>query len=140
MISVKMAENKDLDPIDKNDPSKEFLSDIMMALWNKVEGKSPTDLVTTKFETVIEEGTLKAINAAASILDIDLSKEPISVKSSAADGSKEQGAFDMISGKDPKSESVFGPLTERIIQEFSVGKQIVQIDVDTSKTLTITLG
>ncbi|KAI1413679.1 hypothetical protein F5Y13DRAFT_189114 [Hypoxylon sp. FL1857] len=128
-ITVADAINKEYDSVPK-DHGRMYLSDIMMALWNKMEGRLPSELTVIRFDGVIEPDTAAAMDSAEKAMG----KQEFTLKSTAKSGSAEKTAFDRI------AKSVFGKLTSRILQEFSVGKRISQFEIDQGKALTVTLA
>lgn len=123
LINVLWAGNKEGDRLKEGDEGKMRVSDIMMALWNKVNGKAPQDVRTVRFEDVIEETTAPALHQALKAMGQDMKEGETSVQSTAKEGDPERVAFDAI------LNSGLGKVTNKMIQEFSVGKTITKFEI-----------
>lgn len=100
-----------------------YLSDIAMAIYSRVEGRLRQDLTGIKFDAIIEDETLDSIRDAATELGV-ADYDVFSVRSDAPEGSGEKAAFNIL------SNSVLGQVVQRMLTEFSIGKNIYQIDHD----------
>ncbi|OTA80574.1 hypothetical protein M434DRAFT_401694 [Hypoxylon sp. CO27-5] len=131
-ITVHEAYNQYEDAV-KKEEGRMYLSDIMMALWNKKAGKQPSELNTIRFEDVVQPETASAIKEAAKGMG-RTTEQGFILRSTAEPGSAEKAGFDGI------RDAVFGKLSDRILQEFSVGKQISQFEISGEGTLTVRLA
>ncbi|KAI0108742.1 hypothetical protein F4776DRAFT_667882 [Hypoxylon sp. NC0597] len=131
-ITVHEAYNQFEDAVPK-DQGRMYLSDIMMALWNKKAGKKPSELNTIRFEDVAQKETAAAIDSAAEGMG-RTPEQGFILRSTAERGSAEKAGFDGV------RNAVFGKLSDRIVQEFSVGKQISQFELSDERTLTVRLA
>jgi len=133
-IFIETAFNRRVDQTSGD--QKKYLSDILMALFNRVEGRDPTELNRIEVDKVTDEnpGATNTINSMQEVRRMNLPTNPdgsITVRSSAAPGSDEKKAFDKM------WQSNYGQIAERVNVEFSVGKQVSQFDIKTTDDLTI---
>lgn len=103
-------------------PDKEYLTDIMMALWNKREGHRTSDLNTIRFVTVTNTETKAAIKSAAYLMG-KTENDGFTISSSAKEGTDEKSAFDVLLG------SKFGQVSDRIRKDFLENKRISLFEI-----------